>query len=264
VRTAHAPRPGGASLLALLPVLVGLLACGGEEPTAGGPPAPSWPGPNLLANPGFEAGREGWSFRDQSPHWGDFRIVGRPTHSGLAAAHLRLHHTPALPPRRAKVYGVVQELRPGRFPETLGGFYRVDGWEKSVEGTDLYLQLVVIVWGDPTTAERMAKPGRAVSNYQLRYYLAGLEEPPFRLANARVAFVRRGPPPLGVWQRFEVPLRADFERLWGGVPQEFDHLSVLFEARWDNMPPRSGVRADVYYDDLYVGPGPVGGAGPAR
>jgi hypothetical protein len=61
-----------------------------------------------------------------------------------------------------------------------------------------------------------------------------------------------------VWTHFEVPLRADFERLWGVVPEGYDWLDILFEARWDHMPRGTGVRADVYYDDLYLdyGAGP--------
>ena len=124
------------------------------------------------------------------------------------------------------------------------------------------LSVVVIVWSDPRIASivRSERPLGDLRNYQVRYYLAGLAAPPFQLLNTRFAFVAKAPPKLGVWTHFEVPLRADFERLWGVVPQDYDRLRILFEARWDNMPEGSGVRADVYYDDLYLdygeGPGP--------
>jgi hypothetical protein len=237
-----APRSTRALLLALA-----ALACGRGAGSAGATP---WPGRNLLANPGFEQDRTGWSIREQSPHWGDFRVVDDPVRTGRGAVHLALAHGETLPPRPVKVYGVVQALHPERLPETVGGFYRVERWEPGAEATDLYLQVVAIVWlGRPE-----GLPGRPV-NHQLRYYLAGISEPPFLLANARVTFVSRGAPVMGKWCRFELPLRADFERLWGQLPEHIDKLDVLFEARWDNMPPHSAVRADVYYDDLFVGEG---------
>jgi len=238
----------------LLPLALLLLpaACGGETQSAAGGP---WTGRNMLANPGFEQGRVGWSYRDQSPHWGDFRVVDSPVRSGQGAAQLRLHHGPTLPRRPVKVYGVVQQLTPERVPESVGGYYRVDHWDKSSEAIDLYIQLVAVVWLE-------AEAGEAPANQQIRYYLAGLDEPPFLLRNARVEFVAKGAPVLGEWQRFEVPLRADFQRLWGGDPQGLSKIDLLFEARWDNMPPRSSVRADVYFDDLFAGEAP--GAPPLR
>jgi hypothetical protein len=92
-----------------------------------------------------------------------------------------------------------------------------------------------------------------LGNYQIRFYLAGLDEPPFLLRNARVAFVGRGGPELGRWTYFEIPLRAEFERLWGVVPSGYEKLRVLFEARWDGRPPGSRVEADVAFDDLFLG-----------
>lgn len=230
--------------LALLLPLAGLAAGCARGPS------------NLLANPGFEQGREGWSWRESSPHWRDFAIADEPVHGGAAAAHLPLRQPAGAEPRSVVVHGVVQELRPERFPETISGWYRVERWDKSAPETDLYLQLVVIVWGDPRTPEIVSprRPIRRLRNYQLRYYLAGLEEPAFSIRNARLLFVSRGPPPRGEWRRFEVPLRRDFEEQWGVVPEGFESLRVLFEARWDNMPPGSSVHADVYFDDLYVGP----------
>ena len=131
-----------------------------------------------------------------------------------------------------------------------GGFYRVERWERGAEATDLYLQVVVVVWRPESDSE---PAGARLRNRQLRYYLAGLDEAPFQLANARVQFVTRADPVLGVWQRFELPVRADFERLWGSALPRIGRIELLFEARWDNMPAGSAVRADVYYDDLFAG-----------
>jgi hypothetical protein len=48
----------------------------------------------------------------------------------------------------------------------------------------------------------------------------------------------------------------DFERLWGKAPEDFEKLRLLFEVRWDNkVAGASAAEADVYYDDLYAGPG---------
>ena len=154
----------------------------------------------------------------------------------------------------AGVFGAYQELRPERFPERLGGWYRVDRWEKSAETVKLYIQAVVIVTGDPRAPALVAPglTGRVARNYQLRYYLAGLTEPAFHLRNAHVVFEGTAPPRLHEWIRFEVPLGRDIARLWAGPPAQYESLRVLFEARWDAMPAGSWARADVYFDDLYL------------
>jgi hypothetical protein len=257
--------------MAALGVLSLAVALGSSAPAGGGPgqaPASSVPEKarprarepaNLLRNPGFEAGRDGWTHMGTSA-WGAFDIVSEPTHSGEAAAHLALRWESGRPGQPVKVYGVVQEPAPEEFPEVLAGWYRVGEWWKEAPETHLYVQVVVIVWDDPATAELVGVPSQGPSpirNYQLRYYLAGLQEPPFRLRNARLAFVEKGPPRAGEWVRFELPLREDFRRLWGRVPSGYSSLRVLFEARWDGKPAGAGVRADVWYDDLYLGPSSV-------
>ena len=211
---------------------------------------------NRLENPGFEAGRAGWTYRDKSRHWQDFEIVAEPTRSGSGAVRLHLLRTPEDPRKSVLVTGVVQALAPDGIPEKVSGWYRVARWEKASERTALYLQFVAILKGDPRTAQLVhpldPSRGETLNNYQLRYYLVGLEQPPFDVENARSQFVRRGPPGLDEWVRFEIPLRADFERLWG-LPLEYDQLDLLFEARWDNRPGRSPLDAEVFFDDLFVG-----------
>jgi hypothetical protein len=269
-------------LRALAAALLLLVACGSEpapEPAAPAeaPPAPAAPAEappapaaavpaapapqeaaaplgNQLVNPGFEQGREGWSYRDQSPHWGDFSIVESPVHSGSRAAHLALRQSADAAPQEVKVHGVVQEISPASFPQRLGGFYRVERWEKSSPEIDLYMQAVVIVWGDPRTPRIVnpISPPVMLQNYQLRYYLAGVAGPAMRVANSKIEIVSRDAPPLGEWVAFDVPLRADFQRLWGVVPEGYEMLRLLFEARWDNLPAGGSVSVDVYYDDLYV------------
>ena len=210
---------------------------------------------NLLVNPGFEQGRKGWSYPDTSPHWGDFKITSSLARSGDQAVRLRLHHGVDDAYQSVKVFGVMQEHQPERFPDILSGWYRVEQWQKDREMTDLYLQAVVMVSGDPRTVALTSpnNPHRDITNYQIRYYLAGLSKPAFRLLNARLKFIRRGMPEMGVWTYFETPIKADFEEHWGVVPERYDKLRVLFEARWDNLPSGGTVRADVYFDDLFLG-----------
>lgn len=211
---------------------------------------------NLLANPGFESGADGWSYPETSPYWGPFAVVDAPVHAGRRAAHLELRSGPGSPPDGTRVFGVTQELRAGDVPDVVGGFYRVGSWEKGADVTHLYLQFVAIVWGDPATAALVTpeNPESGIRNYQIRYYLAGVNTPPFRLRNAKLEFVTREPPRLDEWVYFEIPLRSDFERLWGRVPEDFERIHLLFEARWDNKPTGSRIHADVYFDDLFAGP----------
>lgn len=161
----------------------------------------------------------------------------------------------------SKIFGVIAETEPAlfpdpdRFPEVLSGWYFVESWKKDLPATDMYIQVVVIIWGDPRASRLVgrANPLAGKSNYQIRYYLDGLEEPPFLLRNAKVEFARKGPPRVGEWVHFTIPLQADFERLWGVVPSGYEKIDVLFEARWDNKPEGSGCDAVIYYDDLFLG-----------
>ena len=233
-----------------------LAALGCAEWLASHPATPPGFRGNLLANSGFEQGEEGWSYPVESPYWGKFEVVEAPVRSGRRAAHLRLRAGPEDGTHATWILGVMQEPVPERFPDVMGGWYRVERWDKGADVTHLYLQAVAIVWTrqaasvlDP--ANPAANAG--LTNYQLRSYLAGVREPPFLLANAALHFTGKEPPRLGRWTYFEVPLREEFERQWGGVPAGYDKLRLLFEARWDNRPPGSLVEADAYFDDLFVG-----------
>jgi hypothetical protein len=212
--------------------------------------------PNLLENAGFEEGREPWT-RMGGSVWGAFEIVEDQAHSGESSAYLPVVWESGKPGQKVKVFGVVQEPSPEVFPETLSGWYRVGDWWSESPATQLYVQVVVIVWDDPKTAELVGvRSGSPIKNYQLRYYLAGVDEPPFLLANAKVKFAGKGPPKRDQWLRFELPIRQDFQELWGHVPSDFSSLRVLFEARWDDKPEGAGVRAEVWYDDLVLEAGP--------
>jgi hypothetical protein len=214
--------------------------------------------PNLLVNPGFEEGRKGWSADEKSPLWGEFQVAESPTRSGSQSVHLALDSSTDATPRPSKVFGVFQDLTVHPFPERVTGYYRVEDWQNEADGAALYLQVVVAVFGNPGTPETLggakSSPARP-NNYQIRYYLAGAPEVAVTISNAKIEIRSGDPPPLGEWVRFDLPVRRDFERLWGAVPEDYEKVRFLFEARWDKKRDRhSVVKSNVYYDDLSVVP----------
>lgn len=212
-----------------------LAACGGEG--TGREPDPS---ANLLRNPGFEAGGDPWVSLDHPV----FEVAAGTSKSGDASALLRMRSEPDH--QGTKVHYLVQELTPETFPEVLSGYYRVDHWAR---GTRLqYLQVAVIVF-EPENLPA------DYGNYQLRYVLAGVDREPLAISNARFVFLGSGEPRTRKWVRFEASVADDFERLWDVVPEGFSKLRVLFEVRYDEKAPGQSAEADVYYDDLYFGPG---------
>ena len=215
---------------------------GGEAGDAGAA------GSNLFANPGFEDGARPW-FSLDSEAWGrPFTVSAKQAHTGASSGLLELRSEEGGP---ARVYGIVQEVSPDGFPELLSGAYYVERWQQGT--AKQYLQFVVIVWGANNPPAEVA----GVDNYQIRYVLAGVDAPPLAISNARYVMAGRGPPVQGEWVPFERNVRQDFEQLWGAVPVGFDSLRVFFEVRWDERGASDGpAAADVYYDDLYLGPPP--------
>jgi hypothetical protein len=206
------------------------------------------PGPprgNLLQNPGFESGREGWLWKDHSRAWIDFSVVESQVHSGERSVRFSLDHPAGGRAKATQIAGVFQDLVVHPFPERVGGYFRVDEWSNDSKTTDLYLQVVVIVWG----GQQLEK-----YNHQIRYYLAGTPEPAFEADNVKIEIISPKPPPLDRWVGFDLPIAQDFKRLWGAVPSEHEAVQVFFEARWDNLEPNTALKADVYFDDLFVEP----------
>lgn len=219
---------------------------GGPTPTSPdiGPTTSASPLPetgNILVNPGLEDGSEPWISLSEDT---GFRRTEERAHSGKASALLRMREGPG--EEGARVYYLVQEVRPQELPEVVRGYYRVENWKKGT--LKQYLQFVVIAWEPdnfPTSAP----------NWQIRYPLAGIDSPPFFIGNAHFVFLGKEEPVEGEWVKFETNVKDDFERLWGQAPEGFEFLRILFEVRFDGqIAAGDSAEADVYYDDLYFGP----------
>lgn len=216
-----------------------IAACGGDSQEE--PASQTSPQGNVFQNPGLEEGRDPW-FSLSEP---EFIVAEDIAHTGQASALLEMRADPQQ--GETKVFYLVQEVTPEQFPEVLSGQYRVTKW--TPETRLQYLQFVVIAIG----AENL--PG-GYPNHQIRYILAGIDEVPFLVKNARFVFLNRVDPPLDQWVSFQVNVRDDFQRLWGAVPKGYEKIRVLFEVRYDSKAAGEAPEADVYYDDLYFGPAP--------
>lgn len=257
MRTMFTIRTGGArtgaralkrlSPLPLLLTLALLAACGGGDNggSDGGNGSATPSAANLFPNGGFEDGRDPW-YSLKPP---DFILADDIAHSGSHSAHLHLEG--GLTETKEKIGYLVQEVTPDEFPEAISGYYRVENWNKRTPKQ--YLQFVVIAFASDNFTE--------FPNTQIRYLLAGINEPPFQIGNAKFVFLTRDQPVTGEWVHFERNIKEDFEKFWGAAPEGFDKMRLLFEVRYDDKQPSEGpTSADVYYDDLYMGPAPVPGS----
>ncbi|MBI5486631.1 MAG: hypothetical protein HY905_04820 [Deltaproteobacteria bacterium] len=209
--------------------------------------SPSGQGFNMLMNPGFEDGTEPWWYFPDRAHWGGFTVSTARAAEGRWAARLELLCDESHPPPdKAHIRGVIQDISTPVFPTIVSGNYYVETWERGT--VDQYIQFVVIVAG-------AAMAGGPMENIQIRYLLAGIDHPPFDIQNAKFFYVTREEPVVGRWIHFERNLEDDFIALWGAPPDQFSHVRVLFEVRWDNVdvqnPPR--LHSVVYFDDLHLG-----------
>jgi hypothetical protein len=207
------------------------LTPGAYEPPAGSA--------NVFGNPGLEEGTQYWfALHDQT-----VATTTTVAHSGQASAYLNMRDPAEA--TGAKVYYLVQEVAPAEFPELISGYYRVDNWNRGT--LKQYLQFVVIVFA-PTNL------GDQYPNYQIRYPLAGISEDPFPISNAFFIYLGKDEPRQGEWVYFETNIKEDFQEKWKAVPEGYSKIRVLFEVRYDDKEPGIASEADVYYDDLYMGP----------
>ena len=195
---------------------------------------------NFLGDGGFENGRDHW-FSLKPPA---FELSTHVAHSGRASALLRMRDP--VEAEGTKVYYLVQEVLPKEFPEIISGYYRVENWGRGTP--QQYLQVVLIAFEVQNLPD-------AYPHHQIRYILTGIDEdPPFTIPGF---FVHLGEkePATDQWVYFECHLREDSRQHWGAVPEGFSNLRLLFEVRYDDKKAGEGAaEADVYYDDLYMGP----------
>jgi len=209
------------------------------------PQAPIEGQANVFHNSGFEAGEDPWGTAHPGQPTTKFQVSGNYAQSGESSALLRMR-VPAEEEGKAKVFYLVQEVTPEEFPELISGYYWVENWTRGTPKQ--YLQFVVVVF-DVTNL-----PG-GYSNHQIRYPLAGISEEPFPIANAYFVFLSKEDPRTGEWVYFERNIKQDFEALWGAAPEGFSKMRLLFEVRYDEKQAGPApANADVYYDDLYMGP----------
>jgi hypothetical protein len=151
-----------------------------------------------------------------------------------------------------KIYYLVQEVDIQELPQVISGNYFVENW---VRGTKTqYLQFVVVLWGDDFSNMPACPDQQPCPNYQIRYLLAGIDEDPFPIGNAKFVYLNTEDPVRGEWVHFERNLHDDFQQFWGAIPGNVTRARLLFEVRFDNKAPGEGpLEADVYYDDLYLG-----------
>jgi hypothetical protein len=97
------------------------------------------------------------------------------------------------------------------------------------------------------------RPLPDVSNHQIRYPLAGIEDDPFGIRNAKFVYIRTGEPTMDEWAYFQRNIKQDFIEQWGAVPEDFSSIRFFFEVRYDNKQAVNPTEAKVYYDDLYLG-----------
>jgi hypothetical protein len=214
---------------------------------------------NQLRNPGFEEDDAGWG-EIEGRKQVDFEIVSKPVHSGHGAARIVASWQPGDRERPVSVRSAIQEISPPRFPDRIAGWYRVDRWENTPEPGALQLQIIVGVVGDPRTLEIVQSDDPdepevhpKLDNFQLRYQLAGPTEETEDGGNIRNRAIGKGPPELGSWVHFDLPVKSDFEQRWDHVPANYRQLRVMFGVRWDDKEEGAALHADVYYDDLFFG-----------
>ncbi len=196
---------------------------------------------NLLENAGFEDGEDPWFILGQSGFERSVEIA----YSGEASSHLQLDTI-------AEASGndrsnLVQDVEAEEFPETISGVYRIEDW---TEGAPVqFVQVAAIVFNANNLEGEFP-------NHQVHYILAGTASDPGPETNIRN--VQLGDElTLNQWVRFQADLSQDFSELWGAVPEGFELIRLVFEVRFEDKEPGSApVQADVFFDDLYLGPPP--------
>jgi hypothetical protein len=210
---------------------------------------------NLLQDPGFEQGGQGWFWLEAQSTWQPYEITEGHALSGQRAATA---HLVSQGQGDTEIAGLVQnftlDATDGRLPRSISGHYQVERWQSNVDKT--YLQAVVTLY-PKAGAEQPLCPGlpEPSNPCQVAFPLAGLDRIPFAIANRRFVFVGTTEPVVGPWQAFDIALKDEFTRAWGVEPTEVDHAWIYFEVRYekegDTVP---AVDVLVHWDDLALRP----------
>jgi hypothetical protein len=202
------------------------------------------PPDNLLQSPSFET--NGPWYAIESPFWRGFTLDETVRFSGQKSARLTLDSEGYGLPHQ--IVGAVQEVRAEAMPRYLSGRFRIEQWKRGPEHQ--YVQAVVIFWEPRRTKD--AAPEYV--NLQLAYVLGGSDKPPFEITNRRFFFLGSREPKTDAWDFFQVEVARDFERAYGFRPASVSKIRILLEVRYDGNDGSKPAHANVYYDDVYLGP----------
>jgi hypothetical protein len=199
---------------------------------------------NFLKDADFESTPSGWY---SQPTWNtNFKLDSKILKSGKLSALLELDSRQE-GSQSTRVYGVSQDLSPITFPNHLSANYYVADWQKTTKNQ--YIQMVVAVFAPDNIPEEIKGGG----NYQIRYVLAGIDNPPTDIKNAKYIIINPEKPVIGQWINVQRDLKKDFSEQWGGAPVSFKSIRVFFEARWDQRTEITPVYGKVYFDDVFMG-----------
>jgi hypothetical protein len=201
------------------------------------------------ADPSFENGGQGWTWKSGDSGWHSYTVSSERAHTGRHSAKVSLESRPFT--GRAQIWGAVQSYDVSEIPRKLGVWYRIENWKQAVEKQ--YAQIVVMIHADRlkklTTQPQM----------QIRYLLAGVSKPPYPdPVNGRYLLVGSKTPKQGRWIHFETDPVQDFIKTWGWFPANFKKMEIFLEVRYDEpLPEGASISGDVYWDDLTVSTTPA-------
>lgn len=234
-RTLHT---GALAAIALLAVATGACGVFAEQPVVASPTPLVQP--NVLVNPGFEAGADPWFA--PSPDWQPFSVDNLRPRTGTLSLDLQIAADGRTAP--SAVSGAAQRIQEDVFPEFLSGYYFVDAWQPGEAVPYLSVTLSIVGGDDPD--------GAAI--HELRLMLAGARQALRPLESGAYVFLSRDEPAIGEWVYFAYPVLEAVRSALGWDPLGWQYVDVAFELRYDRERPAASGAARVYYDDLYLGP----------
>ncbi|MEX2224969.1 MAG: hypothetical protein WEB52_00815 [Dehalococcoidia bacterium] len=214
-------------------------ACGvfAEQPVIAAPtPAVQ---PNVLQNAGFEQGADPWFAASPDRQ---FRVTNLKPGTGTLSLRLELPAGDAAPGPR--IAGATQRIVSDTFPEFVSGYYYVDSWESP--GMSPYVEFVVSIrgGGHPDGSEL----------HEVHFMLGGAAREPFTSPTEAFVFLSRDEPSTGQWTYFSYPVPEAIRSRLGWDPIGWEYLELSLAVRDREGAADGAAVADVYFDDLYLGP----------